>query len=126
MEDQVLAATLEKPLVIASFQRERFYRQEAHRYRRLAQRSNQVYVLSAPETDFSHSSEYYETIAFEPDDALAQEWHLVVIAQNYATCLVCRESLGSIAKNKQQTHITPSMDTDTARRFEGIWTAERG
>ncbi len=126
MEDQVLAATLEKPLVIASFQRERFYRQEAHRYRRLAQRSNQVYVLSAPETDFSHSSEYYETIAFEPDDALAQEWHLVVVAQNYATCLVCRESLGSIAKNKQQPHLTPSMDTDTARRFEGIWTAERG
>ncbi|MDJ0617148.1 MAG: DICT sensory domain-containing protein [Calothrix sp. MO_192.B10] len=126
MEDQVLAATLEQPLVIANFQRERFYRQEAHRYQRLAQRSNQIYVLSAPETDFSHSSEYYEKIAFDPDDALAQEWHLVVIAQNYATCLICRESLGSIAKNKQQRHLTPTMDTDTARRFEGIWTAERG
>ena len=44
MEDQVLAATLEQPLVIANFQRERFYRQEAHRYQRLAQRSDQVYV----------------------------------------------------------------------------------
>jgi DICT domain-containing protein/signal transduction histidine kinase len=126
MEDQVLAATLEQPLVIASFQRERFYRQEAHRYQRLAQRSSQIYVLSAPETDFSHNSDYYEKIAFEPDDALAQEWHLVVVAQNYATCLVCRESLGSIAKRRQHKHLTPTMDMDTARRFEGIWTAERG
>ncbi|MBH8562321.1 GAF domain-containing protein [Nostoc sp. CENA67] len=126
MEDQVLAATLEQPLVIASFQRERYYRQEAHRYQRLALRSNQIYVLSAPETDFRHSSEYYEKIAFEPEDALSQEWHLVVIAENYATCLVCRESLGSIAKTKQTPELTPSLDMDTSRRFEGIWTSERG
>ncbi len=126
MEDQVLAATLDQPLVIASFQRERFYRQEAHRYQRLAQRSNQIYVLSAPETDFTNSSEYYEKVAFEPDDALSQEWHLVVIAQNYATCLVCRESLGSLAKNRRLRELSPSLDTDAARRFEGIWTAERG
>jgi DICT domain-containing protein len=51
MEDQVLAGA-ERPLVIASFQRERFYRQEAHRYRRIAQQTSQVYVLAAPETDF--------------------------------------------------------------------------
>ncbi|MBH8573896.1 GAF domain-containing protein [Nostocaceae cyanobacterium CENA369] len=126
MEDQVLAATLEQPLVIASFQRERYYRQEAHRYLRLAQRSNQIYVLSAPETDFTHSSEAYEKIAFELEDALSQEWHLVVIADNYATCLVCRESLGSIAKSKQIPEFNPSLDTDTSRRFEGIWTSERG
>ena len=126
MEDQVLAATLDQPLVIANFQRERFYRQEAHRYQRLAQISNQIYVLSAPETDFTNSSEYYEKIAFEPDDPLSQEWHLVVIAQNYATCLVCRESLGSLAKNKEIREVASGLDMDTARRFEGIWTAERG
>ncbi|MEP0771433.1 DICT sensory domain-containing protein [Trichocoleus sp. ST-U1] len=90
MEDQVLAS-LDQHLVIASFQRERFYRQEAHRYRRIAERTEQLYVLAAPETDFSNSSEAYETVAFEPTDGLSQEWHLVVIGQNYATCLVCRE-----------------------------------
>lgn len=126
MEDQVLAATLAQPLVIASFQRERFYRQEAHRYQRLALRSNQIYVLSAPETDFANSSEHYEKVAFEPEDGLSQEWHLVVIADSYATCLVCRENLGSIAKNKQLPEQSPSLDMDTARRFEGIWTSERG
>ncbi|BDI14549.1 sensor histidine kinase [Nostoc cf. commune SO-36] len=126
MEDQVLAATLAQPLVIASFQRERFYRQEAHRYLRLALRSNQIYVLSAPETDFTNSSEHYEKVAFEPDDGLSQEWHLVVIADNYATCLVCRENLGSIAKNKEVPELNPNLDIDTARRFEGVWTSERG
>jgi DICT domain-containing protein/signal transduction histidine kinase len=126
MEDQVLAATLDQPLIIASFQRERFYRQEAHRYQRLSQRSNQIYVLSAPETEFVNSSEYYEKVAFEPDDALSQEWHLVVVANNYATCLVCRENLGSIAKSQELPDMIPSLDMDTARRFEGIWTSERG
>lgn len=125
MEDQVLAATIDQPLIIASFQRERFYRQEAHRYQRLSQRSNQIYVLSAPETDFKNSSDYYEKVAFEPSDALSQEWHLVVIADNYATCLVCREHLGSLSKQQELPEI-PSLDMDTARRFEGIWTSERG
>ncbi|NJL62900.1 MAG: GAF domain-containing protein [Methylacidiphilales bacterium] len=126
MEDQVLAATLEEPLVIASFQRERFYRQEAHRYQRLAQRSNQIYVLSAPETDFCNKSDYYEKVAFEPDDGLSQEWHLVVLAQNYATCLVCREVPLSLAKKQQMRELSPALDMDTSRRFEGIWTSERG
>ncbi|MFE1747055.1 DICT sensory domain-containing protein [Coleofasciculus sp. H7-2] len=90
MEDQVLAS-LDQHLVIASFQRERFYRQEAHRYRRIGERTEQLYVLAAPETDFTSCSGAYETVAFEPTDGLSEEWHLVVIGQNYATCLVCRE-----------------------------------
>jgi DICT domain-containing protein/signal transduction histidine kinase len=125
MEDQVLAATLDQPIVIASFQRERFYRQEAHRYQRLSQITKHLYVLSAPETEFSNSSDYYEKIAFEREDALTKEWHLVVIARNYTTCLVCREYPGSIEENKSQRELSPSLDMDTARRFEGIWTSER-
>lgn len=125
MEDQVLAATFDQPLIIASFQKERFYRQEAHRYQRLAEKSNQIYVLSAPETEFADRSEYYEKIDFAPDDALSQEWHLVVVADNYATCLVCRESIASGSKNKHIPEMIPSLDMDTARRFEGIWTSEK-
>jgi DICT domain-containing protein/signal transduction histidine kinase len=118
MEDQVLAGS-EQPLVIASFQRERFYRQEAHRYRRIAEKTNQVYVLSAPETDFKNSSEVYETVAFEPTDSLAQEWHLVVIGQQYASCLICHErTVVSESENAGSA-------IDNNRRFEGIWTFER-
>lgn len=117
MEDQVLAGA-DRPLVIANFQRERFYRQEAHRYRRIADRTSQVYVLAAPETEFRNSSNVYETIAFEPEDALSQEWHLVVIGQHYASCLICRERFAPIAESSNS-------EMDPARRFEGIWTFDR-
>ena len=118
MEDLVLASS-DAPLIIASFQRERFYRQEAHRYRRIASQTSQVYVLAAPETDFTNSSDVYETIAFEPNDALAQEWHLVIVGENYASCLFCREKIISAPENRASSAM------DASRRFEGIWTFER-
>ena len=118
MEDLVLASS-DAPLVIASFQRERFYRQEAHRYRRIASKTSQVYVLAAPETDFKNSSDVYETIAFEPTDALANEWHLVVVGENYASCLFCQEKTASSPQNKHNSAM------DNTRRFEGIWTFDR-
>lgn len=117
MEDLVLNDS-DTPLVIASFQRERFYRQEAHRYRRIANKSDQVYVLAAPETDFSNGSLDYETIAFEATDALAQEWHLAIVGQHYASCLVCRER--NLAPDFKYGVVM-----DTNRRFEGIWTFDR-
>ncbi len=117
MEDQVLAG-VDRPLVIASFQRERFYRQEAHRYLRIADRTEQVYVLAAPETDFVNCSHEYETIAFEPTDGLAQEWHLVVLGSSYASCLICRERQSLPSSD-------PAAPADQSRRFEGIWTFDR-
>ncbi|WP_041933525.1 DICT sensory domain-containing protein [Gloeothece verrucosa] len=118
MEDQVLAGE-DCPLVIASFQRERFYRQEAHRYRRIASKSQQIYVLAAPETDFANNSGVFETIAFEKSDGLALEWHLVVIGQQYASCLICRERAIGTEKQSDMNVM------DNSRRFEGIWTFDR-
>lgn len=124
MEDQVLASS-EQPLLIASFQSERFYRQEANRYRRLAQRTDQVYVLAAPETNFTNASDCYETVAFDPqNDALSQEWHLVVIAQHYATCLMCRERQNP-ALELYSAELPTTLDMDPARQFEGVWTSDR-
>ncbi|MFB2923450.1 DICT sensory domain-containing protein [Aerosakkonema funiforme] len=137
MEDQVLAGS-DEPLVIASFQRERFYRQEAHRYKRVAEKSDQVYVLAAPETDFSSRSDSYEMVAFDPEDTLSQEWHLVVIGQQYASCLVCRERQAPAPPTSEQLNLdTEVCDAalniagptagyvDPSRRFEGIWTFDR-
>jgi DICT domain-containing protein/GAF domain-containing protein len=115
MEDQVLAGT-DQPLIIATFQQERFYRQEAHRYVRIAAKTGQVYVLAAPETDFCNRSGDYETVAFPPEDALSQEWNLVVIGQNFASCLICQE---------RESHYQMRQHMDTTRRFEGIWTFDR-
>jgi DICT domain-containing protein/signal transduction histidine kinase len=117
MEDQVLAGS-DQPLVIACFQRERFYRQEASRYLRISEKTPHVFVLAAPETDFCDSSGPYESIAFQPEDGLSQEWHLVVLGQQYSVCLICREH-----PQASSNGILPPMDQ--ARRFEGIWTFER-
>ncbi|MBW4657963.1 MAG: GAF domain-containing protein [Drouetiella hepatica Uher 2000/2452] len=122
MEDQVLAGGVRMPLVIASFQRERFYRQESHRYERIAALTPHVYVLAAPETSFMNESKEYETIAFDPEDQLSHEWHLVVIGQNYAACLVCQERQ-TLAPSEQENAGLPAMDQ--TRRFEGVWTFDR-
>ncbi|MBI4779985.1 MAG: GAF domain-containing protein [Oscillatoriophycideae cyanobacterium NC_groundwater_1537_Pr4_S-0.65um_50_18] len=122
MEDQVLAAGVRMPLVIASFQRERFYRQESHRYERIAALTPHIYVLAAPETSFMSESKEYETIAFDSDDQLSREWHLVVLGQNYTACLVCQERQ-TLAPSEQETAGLPAMDQ--TRRFEGVWTFDR-
>ncbi len=121
MEDQVLAGT-DQPVIIASFQRERFYRQEAHRYLRISEKSDQVYVLAAPEAEFKTCSDHYETIAFDAKDGLSQEWHLIVVGQQYAVCLLCREH----PQPPGRSRIPPLPHIDQSRRFEGIWTFDRG
>jgi DICT domain-containing protein/signal transduction histidine kinase len=111
MEDLVLAGT-EPPLVMANFQQERFYRQEAGRYQRIAQVTDQVYVLAAPETDFLSTTTPYATIALSPTDELAQEWHLIIIGHQYSACLVCREYAAPV----------DAIALDSARQFSGFWT----
>ncbi|MEM9214222.1 MAG: DICT sensory domain-containing protein [Cyanobacteria bacterium P01_F01_bin.150] len=118
MEDQVLAGD-SPSLVIASFQQERFYRQEAQRYRRISRLTPHVYVLAAPETSFSHGSEDYERVAFEPSDQLSQEWHLVVVGLHHTACLICRE------KTDEEPSGRVPIAMDENRRFEGIWTFDK-
>ncbi|NER25629.1 MAG: GAF domain-containing protein [Symploca sp. SIO1C2] len=115
IEDLILART-DSPLVIANFQQECFFCQEVHRYRQIAQRTNQVYVLAVPEAEsnLAEDSQTYEFIPLEADEYLAQEWHLIVIGEQYAACIVCQEQATSLP--------TPM---DQARQFEGIWTFDR-
>ncbi|KAB8331055.1 GAF domain-containing protein [Scytonema tolypothrichoides VB-61278] len=114
MEDLILTGT-DQPLVIANFQRERFYRQESRRYQRIAQRTDMVYVLAAPESDFIAASTPYATIPLDPNDSLAQEWHLIIIGQKYAACIVALEFASPV----------DAVSLDQARQFKGIWTFDR-
>lgn len=121
MEDQVLAKKNNQglpPLIIASFQKERFYKQEAGRYERLGRLSDQVYILAAPETSFVSGSGIYEKVAFDSKDTIAQEWHLVIIGAEYSCCLVCRE------RQKLPEQIDTEL-VDNSRRFEGIFTFDK-
>jgi DICT domain-containing protein/signal transduction histidine kinase len=113
IEDTVLAGT-ERPLVIANFQQERFYRQAIGRYQRIAQRTDQVYILAAPETDFASAPAPYATIGLEPTDELTQEWHLVIIGRTYSACLIFQEFAAPI----------DTIDLDSARQFRGFWTLD--
>ncbi len=116
MEDQALTA-LDQPLVIASFQRERFYRQESQRYQRIAQKTDHVYILAASEQNFINASDSYETIAFAQDDELFEEWHLIIIGQDYGSCLISRE------KHPQKEKLGVIMNN--AQRFDGLCTFDR-
>ncbi|MEL7333712.1 MAG: DICT sensory domain-containing protein [Cyanobacteria bacterium J06560_2] len=137
MEDQILAGTEEQPLIIASFQQERFYRQEAHRYVRIGEVSDQVYVLSAADTQFNEPTaeriKGYEKIDFDEEDALTEEWHLVVIGAHYSAALICREHQSVAEKPRPIVTDAVAIDgtataathLDQSRRFEGIWTLDR-
>ena len=118
IEDQVLARS-DQPLVIACFQRERFYRQESSRYLRIAERTPSVFILAAPETDFRNHSGVYESIAFDAEDGLSQEWHLIVISAESTVCLVCREHFQAPSVKGLE------LPMDQSRRFEGLWTFDR-
>ena len=126
MEDLVLAGSDDDvPVVIACFQKERFYRQEARRYERIGRRSPYVYVLASPETDLIASPKNHEAVSFTPEDALANEWHLVILGQNYAACLICAERRSPDGSAGKKSALTVSTVANRNRRFEGVWTFDR-
>jgi DICT domain-containing protein/signal transduction histidine kinase len=122
MEDVVLTRE-GKPLVIACFQHERFYHQEIRRYQKIAQHTDQVYVLASPESTpesnlkgkLTVNDEPYVTVPIATDDPLAVEWHLVIVDSSYTACLVCREYSAPVN--------TPNLEH--LRQFRGIWTFDR-
>lgn len=119
MEDQVFVGG-DRPLVIVSFQRERFFRQQTHRYLQIAERTEQLYILTAPEADFTSGSQPCEIIPFDLEDAMSQEWHMVIIGQQYASCLHFRGQGSPLLEAAPQ-----SEPLDQARRFEGFWSFDR-
>jgi signal transduction histidine kinase len=48
----------------------------------------------------------------EPTDELAQEWHLVIVGEQYSACLICQEFASPV----------DAIDLDAARQFRGFWT----
>lgn len=114
MEDLVLAGA-DRPLVIATFQEERFYRQEAHRYQRIAAHTDRAYVLSVMENKKATATGY-TLISIGADDSLAQEWNLVVIGSQSAACLICQERMGEWSN---------AQGLESSQRFDGIWTFDR-
>lgn len=102
------------PLLFAAFQHERFYRSVEPRYRRIARHSDAACVFA----DFPavrHPEGGPVELPIGPQDALGNEWCVVVDAPGYAACLLAWEQPGITE---------PGGPHDVDRRFEAIWTVD--
>lgn len=110
IEDECCARA-ERPLLCASFQRERFYRQAEDRWRELARTALRVIVFA----DFGAVADAASApleIPIPSDAALRREWTLVCDAPDYSACLTGWE--------------LPSRSggADRDRQFEVLWTVD--
>ena len=112
IEDEC-AARAERPVLFASFQRERFWRDAEPRWRDLARTSHSAIVFA----DFERARVPDETgvpieLPIDRGDPFGREWSLVCDAPDYAAVLAAWERPGQDGV------------PDGQRRFETIWSVE--
>ena len=111
------------PLILVTFQQGKWYLQEADRYYDLAQCSQQVAIAAVAESGFAeHPTSQLANVALvnlDPADALAAEWNLIILAPDYAAMVLCQE----LAPADYRAEGRP--ETDTERKFYGLWTFDR-
>ncbi len=121
LEDSILSSH-SQPLVIAAFQRGKWYLQEAERYQELAAESRQVVIMAAAESGFfEHSTSQLANVALvdlDPTDPVAQEWHLIILSPTYTAMVLCQE----LSPSDYGAAGLPK--TDLERKFYGFWTFE--
>lgn len=101
------------PVVFGAFQREDFYRQVELRYRRLAVQADAAAVFADFPGGLRHPAGAPAEIPIAPEDALGNEWAVIVDAPGYAACLLAWEQPGAGVAG-----------SDPDRRFEAIWTID--
>jgi MerR family transcriptional regulator, light-induced transcriptional regulator len=110
IEDECLARA-ERPLLFASFQRERYYRHEEARWLELARTADVACVFA----DFAEPCEPLvgpTEIRVAPESPLMREWAIVCDAPGYGVCLTGWE-------------LPPAVRGPSAqRRFETVWSVE--
>ncbi|MDP9384244.1 MAG: MerR family transcriptional regulator [Actinomycetota bacterium] len=111
IEDETIARAA-GPVIVAAFQSAANYRAVEHRYRRLAKVSDATVVFA----DFDRVREEPGEVVEVPislEDAVGNEWAVVVDAPGYAACLLAWE------------HPRPEgEEADGDRRFEAMWTMD--
>lgn len=113
IEDETLARAA-APVVFAAFQTERNYRAVQHRYERLAHNADAAVVFAdfaAPRAEEGMPAE----VPIASDDALGNEWAVIVDAPGYAACLLAWERPRS-----PEELGGPELE----RRFESLWTMD--
>jgi MerR family transcriptional regulator, light-induced transcriptional regulator len=100
------------PVLFASFQYETAYRRVEHVYRRLAKQAEAATVFADFPGYVQEPGRAVE-VPIDLDDAIGNEWAVIVDAPGYAACLLGWE---------QPRGVTPFGPDDDKRRFEAIWT----
>src|SRR5215212_481007 len=103
------------PVVFAAFQQERFYRRVERRYQRLAMHADAAAVFAAFPGGLRKPQGAPAEIPIAPEDALGNEWAVVVDAPGYAACLLAWET----PESQRDDHLP-----DRDRRFEAMWTLD--
>jgi len=121
LEDHILTED-SLPLVIAAFQRGKWYLQEADRYGEIAQKAGQIVIMAAGEAGFKeHPTSQMPNVALvglDPADPVAEEWHLIIISPTYTAMVLCQE----LSAEDYGTAGQPASDLE--RKFYGLWTFE--
>lgn len=120
LEDFILDSD-SAPIMIAAFQRGKWYLEEAERYGQLANKADQIAIMATSEAGFdSHSTSQQDKVhlvPLKPEDPVAEEWHLMILSPTYTAMVLCQElSPQDYGKEKPQT--------DLERKFYGFWTFE--
>ncbi len=113
IEHEALARAV-APVLVGAFQHESFYRAVEPRYSALSARADAA-VVFADFPEERHPEGGPVEIPVAPEDALGNEWAVVVDAPGYAACLLAWEQPGVTE---------PEEDPDLDRRFEAIWTLD--
>jgi DICT domain-containing protein len=127
LEDHILqhqqSDPLYQPLVLVTFQRGKWYIQEADRYWDLAQSSRQVAIAAVAESGFaSHRTSQLDNVDLvhlNPEDSLVEEWNLIIFTPDYAAMLLCHE----LGEDEYKAGTEPQIDTE--RKFYGLWTFDQ-
>jgi DICT domain-containing protein len=121
LEDFVLQAR-SAPVIIAAFQRGKWYMQEAERYGQLAERASQIAILATAGTGFAeHPTSQRSNVSLvglTSDDPVAQEWHLMILSPTYTAMVLCQE-----LSDADYGSFGPP-ENDLERKFYGFWTFE--
>ncbi len=104
------------PICFGAFQHEAFYRAVEPRYARIAQMADAAVVFADFPRERRPARRPIE-VPIDPEDALGNEWAVVVDAPGYAACLLAWEQPGAAERGGPH---------DGERRFESMWTVDPG
>jgi DICT domain-containing protein len=121
LEDHILNDD-SSPLVLTAFQQGKWYLQEAQRYGEIANISQQIVILAAADAGFAEhptsQRDNVNLVPLNPEDAIAQEWHLIILSPTYTAMVLCQE----LSEADYGANGLPA--TDLERKFYGLWTFE--